>query len=115
MGEQHVKNLFCALKTQISATDHQQRGDGLWREILQRQQARQQNDQLVLQRSFGNAVDDRQFAVCLKAMHVFGRHSRVINDHTCGFHARFASRRRDIVDRRRRHFGNRRHIIQQRQ
>ena len=92
-----MEHLFRALKTQISPANHQQWCDHLGGKIVQRQQSGQQDDQLVFQRPLGNAVNDRQFAFCLKAVHVFGRDGGIVDNHTCRLHSGLAGRRCNVI------------------
>ena len=112
MGEQGVKHLFRPFETQICPADHQQGRNRAGGKAGQQQGQRKQNDDLVEQRPFGDAPDDRQFALCLKTRHIFGCDGRVVNDHACGLGAGLGRRPGDIVNRGGGDFCNRRHIIQ---
>ena len=108
-----VCDLLSAFKTQVGPTQHQQGRDQPWREIRQQQTGGQQEDQLVLQRPFGDAPDDRQFAVGLEAADVFRGHGGVVDDSTRGFGAGLGGLAEHIIHAGRGHFCNRCYIIQQ--
>ena len=115
MWEQKMKDLLRPLKAQVCPAQHQQRRDGGGQKVIQRHQDRQQNHELVLHRPQRNAPDDRQLPIRRKPMDVLGRHRSIVDHHARRLGTRLGRRRRDVIDAGRRHLGNRRDVIQQRQ
>ena len=115
MGGQHVEHLFRALETQIGPAQHQKRRHRQRQEPGQEHQPRQEHDQLVLERALGDAPDDRQLAVGLEPRDISWRHGGVVDHHARRLGPGLGRRRRNVVNRGRRHLGNRRDIVQQRQ
>ena len=112
MRHENVDDLLGTLETQIGAADHQKRRDRPGRESGQQQRRRQQDDQFIAQRAPGDLPDDRQFARRRKAVEVFRRDCRVVDESARRLGAGLDRLSDDIVDRGRRDLGDRRNVVE---
>jgi len=115
MREQRLEHLLGAFVAQIGSAQHQQRRDQPGREKTQRQCGRQQDQQLVAHRACGNPAHNGQFAIGGKAGDIVRRHGRIVDHRAGSLQPRLGGLPGNIVDRGRRHLGERRHIVQQAQ
>ena len=112
--EQGLIDLLRPLIGEIEPAEHEQRGDGPWSEIAERQGDRQQEDQLVLQRTDGDLANDRQFALCGETCDVARRDRRVVDDDARGLGAGLGRLTRHVIQRGCSHLGQTRKVIEQR-
>ncbi len=98
--------LFRSFERQIDTADHEKRHDEGRREIAENERQRQQEDELVAQRSLGDLPDDRQFAFRLQPHDIFRGDGRVVDDDARRLGAGLCRLSCDIVERGCRHLRN---------
>ena len=107
-----LPDLLRALVTEVGAADHQDRGEQERRELAQQQRDRQDDQQLVAQRSLGDPPDDREFPLGFESLHVPRGHRCVVDHHPGRLDAGPAGAGRDVVQRRRRQLDQRSNVIE---
>ena len=108
-----VMDLLGTLEAEVGAAEHQDDLDEHRHELAEHQRCRQDEQDLVLERSLRDPLDDRQLPLGGQAMHVRGRDGGVVDDDTRRLHAGPTGGGADVVDRRRSQLRQRRHIVQQ--
>ena len=107
-----VVDLLGPLETEVGTADHQddldeQRGDG-----AEDQRRREDEQELVAQRTERDLLDDRQLTLGGEVLDVGGRDGRVVDDDPGGLDARSPGRGADVVDRCGRQLRQRGDVIQ---
>jgi hypothetical protein len=110
---QRVDDLVGALVGEEAAAEHEDDLDDLRRDRAEQQRHREDDEDLVAQRSEGDLLDDRQLALRREPTDV-GRRDRGVVDHDARrLHARPARGEGHVVDGGRGQLGQRRHVIEQ--
>ena len=111
MRDHDLEDFLHALVTKIGAAEHQQRRDRPGHEVAEDQRGRQQDQQLVAERPPRDLGDDRQLALGGEPDHVTRRDRGVVDDHAGRLYARLGGLAGDVVQRCRRHAGERRNSV----
>ena len=113
MGQHGFEQFFHPFITEVGAAKHQQRRDHRGQEVAQGQGCGKQDQELVAQRSRRDLAHDRQLAFGGEADHIARRDRGVIDHDTRRLGSRLDGLARDIVKGSRRHFCDRRDIVEQ--
>ena len=113
MTDDPMPDLFGALETQIAAAENKQWCDDPWRESLEKQQRRQQDDEFAEERPGGDLADHGQLAGGCDTGDVFRRHGRIVHDNACGLARSFRRVRGNVIDLRRSHLGDGGDVVEQ--
>jgi hypothetical protein len=115
MRHDQFEDFLGALIAEIDAAHHQERGDQPGRDQRQDQRARQQEEQLVLQRAERDLPDDRQFTRGGEAHRIARRHRRVVDDDAGRLGAGLGRLCDDVVDGGCRDLGDPGDVVEQRE
>ncbi len=105
-------DLFGTFIAKIGAAEHQYRRDRPGQEGAQQQRDRQDDRQLVDQRSLGDLGNDRQFAIGRKPGDVARRYRGIVDHDARRLHSRAPRAGGDIVDRGGGELGNYGNVIE---
>ena len=80
-----LEDLLGALKAQVGAADHEQRSQQPRKKLTEQQNDREDDDELVEQRSERDAFDDRKLTLRVHSFDEFRRHRRIVDDDSRSF------------------------------
>ncbi len=113
VGRVHdVPDLLRPFEAEIGAAQHQDRRDRPRGERREQQGRRQQDDDLVEQRPFGDLPDDGNLAAGRKAVRVFRRHGGVVDDGSGRLGGCLDRLPEDVVNGGGGNLGDGRHVVQ---
>ena len=114
-AEESSRDLLGALKTEIQAAQHQDRGQRPGQEPAEQNRHRQDDEELVAERPDRDLPDDRELALWRQARHVTWDNCRVVHDHAERLASCPAGSRHDVVRRCRRKTGQGRNVVKERE